>query len=99
MLRHTIVVAALALTFVPLFNGGAWHAPLGQSPLWNGFVSPQSLGVYVLLIAGAFYGLLDKRNFAAVIFTIVALVAAIVDARFAPVFALAAAPLVLDRSS
>ncbi len=94
--RLAILIAVL-LTAIPLFSHATWTPAIGHAQLWSPSPSLAAFGVYMLVALSAYDGVARKGNVPAVALFVCALVAAIVDARFAVLFALAAAPLLMQR--
>lgn len=65
----------------------------GRAPLWTYAVTPQSLAVFAVIGAAAYRGL-RVRWYEALLF-IALLTGSIVDARLAPIFIIAALPMLI----
>lgn len=66
-----------------------------REPLWSSPASLPMIGVFGAIVLAARNGLSGRRAYSAIVF-VVALIAAMEDARLAPFFAMAAAPLAIE---
>ncbi len=96
-LKQLAVAAAIALTVLPLLIHPVTILSESRMPLFTPASMLSSLGVYALLVIGAASGIAKKGNALIAVLFACALVGAIFDARIAAVFAVIAAPLMLER--
>jgi hypothetical protein len=86
VLPAALAAVAAAVAFMP-----------GRAPLWTYSVTPQSLAVFAVIGAAAYRGL-RVRWYDALLFAAL-LAGSIVDARLAPVFVIAAIPMLIAPRS